>query len=336
MAKTTVSQRDFFAEYHGHTVEHLEIITKKLLENRAAVYLVGDSTLDNKYWISNLSERACNGYETVLDNPRCVPDVAFWVNRELLNQGLGDSFCCVNCAVEEATLGLHADGQLLPQDAFVRTHLSGKDVVVVSIGGNDVALRPSLLTIVSMVMLLLSPTWMIERGIAPGSGHFIRLFGDGMRKYVESLCATGREPRLVLCCMLYYLDTKPGGSWADRVLKALGYNSNPHKLQLLLRKVYELATTKITIKNTTVVPVPFFEALDGTNTDDYVQRVEPSSQGGQKLARLIVERMKQGLADAPEKLESGQPLGTGAQPQGARQTNESTVSMPTSKHFNAG
>lgn len=31
--------------------------------------------------------------------------------------------------------------------------------------------------------------------------------------------------------MLYFLDEKPGNGWADGTLRALGYNSNPGKLQ---------------------------------------------------------------------------------------------------------
>jgi hypothetical protein len=33
------------------------------------------------------------------------------------------------------------------------------------------------------------------------------------------------------------------------------------------------------------------DALDGTVRDDYVARVEPSDQGGRKVARLILEKM---------------------------------------------
>ena len=35
-----------------------------------------------------------------------------------------------------------------------------------------------------------------------------------------------------------------------------------------------------------VVPLALFEALDGTRTEDYVERVEPSSGGGWKIAKF--------------------------------------------------
>ena len=53
------------------------------------------------------------------------------------------------------------------------------------------------------------------------------------------------------------------------------YDSNPAKLQLCIRKIFEFATSKIEIEGTTVVPVPMFKYLDGKNTRDYVQRVDP-------------------------------------------------------------
>ncbi len=42
--------------------------------------------------------------------------------------------------------------------------------------------------------------------------------------------------------MIYYLDETPSPSWAGPALGALGYNSNPAKLQGLIKKVFEEAT----------------------------------------------------------------------------------------------
>ena len=46
---------------------------------------------------------------------------------------------------------------------------------------------------------------------------------------------------------------------------------------------------KITIPGTEVIPVPFFNVLDGKNSADYIARVEPSSQGGKKMAEYILD-----------------------------------------------
>ena len=83
--------------------------------------------------------------------------------------------------------------------------------------------------------------------------------------------------------MVYYLDEKPGESWAENVLQLLGYcyfsslvaymyecnplfiryNRNPRHLQSVMKRVFELATSQINIPGTTVVPIPLYDALDG-------------------------------------------------------------------------
>ena len=39
--------------------------------------------------------------------------------------------------------------------------------------------------------------------------------------------------------------------------------------------------------------MPLFNVLDGKTTDDYVARVEPSSQGGRKMAEFILDMIDQ-------------------------------------------
>merc|ERR1719408_173023 len=101
---------------------------------------------------------------------------------------------------------------------------------------------------------------MIQAGIAPGLGHFVRLFRGATEHYLANLIGQSR-PRAIVACMLYYLDVRTGGSWADTVLQKLGYDSDPSKLQLVMRKVYELATSRIAVRGVPVVPVALYEAL---------------------------------------------------------------------------
>jgi hypothetical protein len=79
---------------------------------------------------------------------------------------------------------------------------------------------------------------------------------------------------------------------ADGTLGILGYNSNPKKLQLLIRKVFEEAVSNIKIQGSEVIPLPLFHVLDGKTTSDYCQRVEPSAQGGQKMANFILDHIE--------------------------------------------
>ena len=70
------------------------------------------------------------------------------------------------------------------------------------------------------------------------------------------------------------------------------YDDNPSKLQLIIRSLYGAIKAKgFQVDGTTVKPFPMFEVLDGKNTEDYCQRVEPSVQGGEKMARAFLDQL---------------------------------------------
>ena len=343
-----LSAISYYGEYHGHPLPDLETVLAHLPNGRGVIYLVGDSTLDNKYWLGGQREPATNGYERLLKPPQAVPDVTHHLNKVLVERGEGDKLVAVNTAIEESTLGLRDGGKLLPQDAFVREHIGEPDVLVVSCGGNDIALRPTALTIASIATLLSLPKALINCGpwLAPGLHHFVSLFRDKTTRYVQSLIGD-RKPRVVVVCMLYYLDECPGGSWADTTLRLLGYEKDPDKLQLCIRTIFEYATSQIQLPGVQVVHVPLFEALDGKTSADYVQRVEPSAQGGEKLARLILDRMlpayeresavRAAAAASNLKVESATFVPHDAKGAVARQPTDDTggsrvVAMPTAVH----
>jgi len=338
MAK--LDARTFYGEYHGHKIEHLEQLIPAVRNDggrsRGIIFLVGDSTLDNKHWLDRETKPACNGYEHCLQPARSIPDVAYWCNRECEDRGLRGLLCCVNAAIEESTLGLRAGNVLLPQDTVVQRHINETDVLVCSCGGNDIALRPTIWTGISMVALLMCPKWLIRTGWAPGLGHFIRLFRDQTKAFVQRLIAQ-RKPQLVIVCMLYYLDKHPGGSWADGTLQKLGYDTDPDKLQLVMRQVYEHATRQIKLDcGTPCETVPLYEALDGNSSSDYVQRVEPSSQGGLKMAKLIFDRLVSSLgSDASHQQVEGS---SAVRPPGANTVREAPViqAMPQAVHLRPG
>ncbi|KAL3821671.1 hypothetical protein ACHAXA_006091 [Cyclostephanos tholiformis] len=122
----------------------------------------------------------------------------------------------------------------------------------------------------------------------PCLGYFRHLFGTRIQKYIEALTSKTR-PKKVLVCMIYYPDENNVPSWANAALGTLGYNRNPAKLQLLIRKVFEEATSTIRIPGSQVIPVPLFVTLDGTRSEDYVARVEPSAIGGRKMAEFLLD-----------------------------------------------
>jgi len=319
MADQTIDSSDFYAEYHGHTIEHLELLTsffRGRKGNEGIIFLAGDSSLDNKFWFKGTAA-AVNGYEDILSPARSKKDVAYWMNEQAVKRG--SAMATINCSVEESSVGTRACGRLLPQDAFVRDNIQASDVLVVSVGGNDIALKPNVCTIVNMLLLMCcTTTACIERtscgcalpcddcccgfgagcasfplGCPPGLGYFIHLFSTRIQAYLNNMTSKQR-PKKILVCMIYYPDELATGGWADGTLSILGYNSNPRKLQAMIRHVFRLASQKIVVPGTEVIAVPLFAALDGSISKDYECRVEPSAQGGNKMARLIFDGLEVG------------------------------------------
>jgi hypothetical protein len=267
--------------------------------------LAGDSSLDNKFWIRSASDRnrtPVNGYERIFDGG-IVADVAYFINEIWAQKHAG--LCAVNAAIEESRLEQRGrDGRtLLDQDRIVRDQLQARDVLVVSIGGNDVALAPTLKTAFNMLLMnRFNSLETIEKGPAHawGMSHFVHLFKDRVAHYVNALIEQ-TKPRLVLICMIYFPDEKQTGSWADRTLGVLKYNHEPKKLQTAIRQMYEHATLVMCREaqeanpGTKFVPVPFFEVMDGSDTSMYIDRVEPSTKGGKLLAEQIVNIIESNL-----------------------------------------
>lgn len=319
-----VRASEYYFNYHGTRMEDLELTLRSLRGEgcKSFVWLAGDSSLDNKHWLFNgeksnasvmlrpdIAGDAVNGYQAFLEPPRMAKDVCYWMNFGLQTRrqaagSQGPMVCCINTAIEESTLGQRVDGPspgLLPQDEFIRDNIGEDDVLVVDVGGNDVALRPTLWTALYMAALLyLSCTCIIRWlswAVAPCSGwycgfplglaYFVNMFKNKTQAYIEQLISK-RKPKKVVVCMLYYLDQNKTPSWAGDTLRMLGYDANPAKLQAVIKRVFELGTSKIRIPGVEVIPFPLFQALDGTDAADYLQRVEPSAQGGRKMAEALL------------------------------------------------
>lgn len=80
----------------------------------------------------------------------------------------------------------------------------------------------------------------------PCLGYFRHVFKERITKYIEKLVSK-TKPRMILVCMIYFLDEKVSASWANATLRATGYDSKPAKLQSYIQKVYELATRYVRI-----------------------------------------------------------------------------------------
>eukprot|EP00525_Craspedostauros_australis_P011903 CAMPEP_0198121914 /NCGR_PEP_ID=MMETSP1442-20131203/33415_1 /TAXON_ID= /ORGANISM="Craspedostauros australis, Strain CCMP3328" /LENGTH=401 /DNA_ID=CAMNT_0043780815 /DNA_START=206 /DNA_END=1411 /DNA_ORIENTATION=- len=374
-----VSSRSFYDEYNGHKVEHLEPLLEAFrraqqeqrkddgendaCEQSGIIWTAGDSSLDNKYWFNSFRTAVQGPYRDVLQPPKSNADVTYWLNRLLYERRqqdegstqatpsissqlqIGHRFLgAMNTAVEATTLN-ERTFRLRPQDEFLRDNIQPDDVLIVSIGGNDVALAPLPCTIASILGLICClPTCCMEHGgpccpklpasipiddrcygcgpslcscccaMPPCFGYLHHLFHVRVEHYIKQLTSK-TKPKQVLVCMIYYPDENVHSpSWASAALSALGYNSNPQKLQVLIQKAFQDATSTIQVPGTVVTPVPLFMVLDGKTPGDYVARVEPSPQGGRKMAEYLLQHIatqlkydsqQQGIAHAASPLSGG-------------------------------
>lgn len=252
-------------------------------QNKNMVYLAGDSSLDNKYWIRDKFHDALNGYQNILSPPTMIADISYHLNKIFEEEK--SNYCAINCAVEESTLDERFTN-LLMQDKFIRDNITEEDMIIVSIGGNDIALKPSKTTIQNLLTLVKRNsinTLENNSEAAWGISYFVDMFKKEVENYVIKLTSK-RKPKLVIVCMIYYPDESTTGSWAGRTLGYLDYNHDPKKLQTIIHQLFLLATYKINIPGCKVIPFPMYKILDGSCSEDYVQRVEPSDIGGLKLA----------------------------------------------------
>ncbi len=328
MTKTRLNTNIFYNEWSGHPPEMLEKLVYEirsvtttrdnekqsnetlssacedqvqLSENqRCVIWLAGDSSLDNKYWLGNQFRQAVNGYEHVMQPPKSKPDICHWLNVLLVERGLGEKYVAVNTAVEASTLAgrlgktdKNGVPQLrLPHDKLVRNSLGPDDTLIISVGGNDIAMAPSLSTIFNMLVLTrLNSAESIASGSSCASAHFVRLFGKRVQSYATALIQGSHRPSRIIACMIYFPDEMYSESWANTALGSLGYNTSPEKLQAAIKYVFENATSQIQIPGVDILPFPLFRVLDGKCTEDYVARVEPSAQGGRKMAEALLEAM---------------------------------------------
>lgn len=286
----------FYTEWKGHPIADVSTFHSIILQKRAEkpiIYFAGDSSLDNKYWVPSsgqfgepLPVAVPAIYHSTLTEPRPKPDVAFW-----LNHLLGDRATTLNLAVEASMLR-ERDHDLLEHDKFIRDNLRPDDILVVSIGGNDIAMKPTFSTILHMLVLTwLTPRSFLHWGFAWSLPHFRRIFKTKVEAYVSKLVEKSK-PRAVIVCMIYFPSEAQAAkqpSWADLPLRLLGYNLFPGQLQTAIKKMYEIGTKKINVSGVNVIPCPLFEAMDGKNGDDYTARVEPSVEGGRKMASQLNE-----------------------------------------------
>jgi len=272
MLSTKINQELFYEPYHGHDVEDIIKIYYAAKSSKVdqIVWLAGDSTLDNKYWIKKDEQKpATHVYDKILDNPHMIQDVAYHVNT-LLNKNQ----LCINTSIEATTLEQHIT-RSFEQDVFIKENVGVNDTLIVSCGGNDILFDP-----MSMMPHLLK--YLVTGYI----DFFHDIFHDKLKAFVKKLTKK-TKPKKVIICILYYPNFQNPAGWASTLLSAFKMLGAENMVLKLIQTVYQECVSKIKITGLNLEYCPLYIALDGTNTNDYVSGVEPSVQGGKKIALLL-------------------------------------------------
>ena len=284
-----IDPNHYYSNYHGHKIEHIKTLHKALSANDKDkfIWLAGDSTLDNKLWLSDYTH-ACNGYDKVFTEPYVKSDVCYWMNKHIESLGY-KRWAVINTAVEASSINERRKTQF-DQDIFISENISEKDLLVVSIGGNDIAAKPKVTTLLHMAKLFVFNNSDDEKIIQSKSfKHIIDIFKDQTEEYINSLIAK-RKPRKIIVCTMYY-PCLSGTGWADKVLKITGYNKNPGKVHHIIQLIYQEATSKLNIPGVKIIPVPLYDLMDYRDEKDYVDRVEPSVIGGRKISQGLIAKL---------------------------------------------
>jgi hypothetical protein len=274
----------FYTQYYGHSFEDLVLLKNYFRSiGRRIIWLIGDSSLDNKHWLfeedknnstldtsNSWCAEAINGYENIFNPPHMIRDVCYWINTFLI----GTDLVCINTAVEESCLKDAPSAH----DYFVLSHMKDGDVIIASIGGNDLILKPSSYMIAAMGLgNYLIPQFCLETALDWLPNPLFDLFSQRTQEYVDIFLQKNVK-RIV--CTPYY-PCANGTGWASRVLSRI----NMDKAQTVIRFVHE--NYHMSLKNIDAA-IPLYEALDYQNETDYKFRVEPSVQGGHKIAERIM------------------------------------------------
>lgn len=271
---------EFYSNRNGHKPEHLYIVRTI---KKPKLYLAGDSSFDNKKWVNRNWFEATNGYEDLLTPPSMVGDICYFLN--LYSEG---KYFTINCASEDATVN-DKTIKLNDSDAFIRDNIQSDDILVVSIGGNDIASKPSGDIMLNFAKVLLF-TSISEIQSQPHKylDSLIDLFLTKVKRYILKLIQN-QKPKKIIICGIYYPCEMEQKSCFDTTLNLIGYNSNPGKIKVIIENIFKHAIQKINIEGVETIHIPMHNVLNSKDDKDYVERVEPSVQGGEKIAKKILE-----------------------------------------------
>lgn len=320
------------------------------------IFMAGDSTLYNRHWVAH-NRHAQADVESSFHKPKAEPvdkglaqflkeedqfqlkDMTYWVSYWLRSKTpTGSSPGVINVSVEERALKDSVDDfpkpEIARQDQLVRENLRSNDTLLVSIGGNDILLKPDIWMISAAAwMWLVMKVGHVDRHTW-GIRTFVGIFKDKVQDYIFSLLPedNAKWPHKIMV-MFPYLPSydkvkqsghsdgghSQGSEWASPILEKIGYFDEAKRGQMVqvMREVYrqsyalqrELTQKLAKIKPENpprVIMFAGYKWLDGSVPDAYEALVEPNILGGAILGHAITslylenDDVSQVLSDADD------------------------------------
>ena len=274
----------FYSDTNGHSPKYLQTICNKFRQNKNFVFLAGDFTLDNKKAISKYVE-AVNGYEEILHPPESIPDITFHLNT--FSSKLDNKNLIINCTTGNNTLNEHDFSSKISmnqQDQIIIDNIKQDDILVISIGSNDIISKPTGDFISRLMKVCPDQTEYVNYDELK---YFAEYFYNNILTYIKQLCIKN-VPKLIIICGAYFPSITKGKSmWSNQVLDLIDYNVYPSKLQSVLSYLYNESLTKINIDGYNIKYITYSDILDGSDDDYYYNRLYLSNKGGYILSKKL-------------------------------------------------
>jgi len=291
----------FYASPQGHRREDLQTVYDglKAAGCKKFAWLAGDSTLDNKEQFFQPDTRydAVNGYQDVLLPAKMHPDVNYLLNERLfLAQNGTDAqnrICAINTARAGSTLGtrIEGGGGLYEQDEFLRDHVSEGDVVIVSVGGNDLLQAWQLLLSFFNDYNTAESISMLTPEASPKVKQFVDWFNHGTAQYLNKLREKGKPTSVIVCSPYYYTETPAFAQKNFLMMLALSAVPAPN-LQAFLRLISKFGTSQIQLDGAHVEHIAMYETINGKIPTDYSDGIHLSEQGGRKMVEALFKAIQ--------------------------------------------
>lgn len=272
----------YYSEYYGHPINDLDYLVNNLFKNKSKIYIIGDSTMDNKHWLKSKSCESVNGYEKVLKS--MVPDINFYINY-YLNQ-FEIPYVSINAAVEESCI--IEKSKLNDHDKFVSKNIKDEDILIVSIGGNDVGTKLDTSMMINLVTsLFMYDPETIEKNPQKIIPEILKRFQINLKKYIKDIIGQVK-PKLIIICGFFFPCFHEQDSWANNMLNLIDYKKNYNKIHSVTKSIYEHGIKSIEFDDIEIKTIPLYEVLDFKDKNDYVARVSASDEGGFKIGRELI------------------------------------------------